>query len=122
MRYRERLPYRKLKKELTALGLRAGETDSRRFYISLLDALRRYMDARYEAGCTACTTRELEAYLERNLGESGGKDVLLDIFRFGDEVKFGGRPCPKEKRLRDLGQISAAALRLEAGETRHAQL
>jgi hypothetical protein len=122
--YRERQPYRKLKKTLAALRGRTGESDSRRFYISLLDAVKLYMNHHGEGNCMAFTTRELEAYFSRGLGNSPEKNALLEICRFGDEVKFGGRQSPREKRLADIGRLAGIASRLEhpAVEGRHAHL
>ena len=114
-RYRERQPYRKLRKTLAALGARAAETDSRRFYISLLDAARLYLNHLCRGNCTACTTRELALRFERYFPDKPAAAALLDIFRFGDEVKFGGRESPREKRLQDIGTVGAAASRMEAG-------
>jgi hypothetical protein len=123
-RCRGRQPYRKLKKTLAALRGRAEENDSRHFYISLLDALKLYMTHHGGESCMAFTTRELEAYFARGLGDNPDRNTLLEIFHFGDEVKFGGRQSPREKRLADISRIAAAASRLEhpPREDRHAHL
>jgi hypothetical protein len=121
---RERRPYRKLRKTLAALRTQAGETDSRRFYIFLLDAVKLYMNHYGEGDCTAFTTRELEAYFARSLGDTADRNALLEIFHFGDEVKFGGRHSPRDRRLADIGCVAAIASRLEhpVREGRHAHL
>ena len=121
-RYRERKPYRRLRRELAELSLRATEMDSRGFYIGLLDAVKLYMHTRCESGCVALTTRELGSYFERRFGDSPDKAALLDIFRFGDEVKFGGRGSGREKRLLDVGRVTQIAERLEMGVRRHAHV
>ncbi|MDR1626008.1 MAG: hypothetical protein LBT33_05655 [Spirochaetia bacterium] len=126
--YRQRRPYRKLKKDLALLRGRAGEADSRQFYISFLDALKRYMNRHVRANCLAFTTRELEAVFRASFEDSRDGRGFLDIFRFGDEVKFGGRECSREKRLQDLGLASAILWRLENSKSaakkdpRHADL
>jgi hypothetical protein len=126
--YRERRPYRKLKKDLALLRGRAGEADSRRFYICLLSALKLYMNRHIKANCLAFTTRELEAVFRTKFEDGRDGRELLDIFRFGDEVKFGGRECSREKRLQDLGLVSAILWRLESScraakkDFRHAHL
>jgi hypothetical protein len=126
--YRERRPYRKLKKDLALLRGRAGDVDSRQFYISLLDALKLYLNRRMRANCLAFTTRELEAVFRIRFKDGREGQELLAIFRFGDEVKFGGRECSREKRLQDLGLASGILWRLEnAGraakkDSRHADL
>jgi hypothetical protein len=121
-RWRERKPYRRLRRELAELSAKAADMDSRGFYIGLLDTVKLYMHARCEPGCVALTTRELEPYFERRFGSDPDKAALLDIFRFGDEVKFGGRESLREKRLRDAGQAARIAARLETGIMRHAHV
>ncbi|MCL1818157.1 MAG: hypothetical protein FWG35_04445, partial [Spirochaetaceae bacterium] len=121
-RWRERKPYRRLRRELAELSSRAAEMDSRGFYIRLLDTVKLYMHTRCEPGCVALTTRELEPYFARRFGSGPDKALLLDIFRFGDEVKFGGRESRREKRLRDAGLAGEIAARLETGVMRHAHV
>ena len=121
-RYRERQPYRRLRRELAELSSRAADMDSRGFYIGLLDAVKLYMHNRCESGCVALTTRELTDYFQRRFGDSPDKETLLNIFRFGDEVKFGGRGSRREKRLQDAGLASQIAARLETGIRRHAHV
>ena len=121
-RYSERKPYRKLKKQLAALRNGSSEADSRGFYIVLLDAVKVYMHTRCEAGCIACTTRELGAYFERRFGGGSDKEALLDIFHFGDEVKFGGKDSSTGKQLRDVSCVEDIISRLENKDVRHAHL
>jgi hypothetical protein len=111
--YRERRPYRKLKKDLAFLRARSGEADSRQFYIFLLDALRLYMNRHIKANCLAFTTRELEAAFGKIFESGQDARDFLGVFRFGDEVKFGRRESPREKRLQDIGLVSALLERLE---------
>ncbi|MDR1317706.1 MAG: hypothetical protein LBK13_12620 [Spirochaetales bacterium] len=111
--YREKQPYRKLKKDLALLRVRAGETDSRQFYISLLEAMKLYMNRHIAANCLAFTTRELEAVFGKTFECGQEADALLGIFRYGDEVKFGGRESSQGKRLQDISLGAAILWRLE---------
>jgi hypothetical protein len=125
--YRQRRNYRRLKKNLALLRGRAGETDSRQFYISLLEALKLCLNRHIKANCLAFTTRELETVFGKTFECPRDGQALLDIFRFGDEVKFGGKESSREKRLQDLGLACAILWRLEnagraAKEARHAHL
>jgi hypothetical protein len=118
--YRERRPYRKLRKELALLRGRIAETDSRRFYISLLDMVKTYMSRHGHTGCLASTTRELADSLEREFGDLPEKAAILEVFHFGDEVKFGGRKSTREKRLEDLSLVAEFSAGLENRRGRHA--
>jgi hypothetical protein len=111
--YLDKRPYRKLKKDLALLRGQAAEADSRQFYISLLHALKLYMNRHTRGNCLAFTTRELETVFGKSLENQEDGKALLAILRFGDEVKFGGRESAREKRLQDIALAGAIMQRLE---------
>jgi hypothetical protein len=84
------------------------------------------MNRHVEGNCLAFTTRELETIFGRRFENSADGRLLLDIFHFADEVKFGGRESLREKRLQDIGLAAAITSRLENSksaakkEARHA--
>jgi hypothetical protein len=120
LRYREGRPYRKLRKDLALLRSRIAETDSRRFYISLLDAVKAYLSHHGRNNCAACTTRELADSLQREFGNLPDTTAFLEVCHFGDEVKFGGRKSARAKRLKDIGLVAEFSAELENKRGRHA--
>ena len=115
---RENRPYRRLMKNLKQLGQNAGELTARDFYIALLSDLRIYLTRKTGVDCAALTTSEIEPLFPPLLLEDSEHATLVEIFRYGDLVKFAGRSASVRQRKR---HIDALLLIIAAGQRRSAQ-
>ncbi|MFP4151216.1 MAG: hypothetical protein ACLFR8_04300 [Alkalispirochaeta sp.] len=97
-RYRERRPYRVFLRSVRALVGEMHGLDGKSFYIRLLDLFRVYLDARFAAGVRSATTGELDHVLSRAGFAPGLRRSIIDLFQFGDLVKFAHRRVTLNER------------------------
>ncbi|MCF7928521.1 MAG: hypothetical protein K9L68_06075 [Spirochaetales bacterium] len=121
-RYRENRPYRRLSKNLKRLRQQTEDLDAREFYILLTAELRNYLTRRLGDNYSSATTMELASLMA---GRSGNLDKLedfLQMFRFSDLVKFGGKSADTERKLQDLELALRISREVEEQERGHAHL
>ncbi|TVR33596.1 MAG: hypothetical protein EA404_04435, partial [Spirochaetaceae bacterium] len=116
-RYRERQPYRRLSRALKHLSASLAETDGRDFYIALLEHIRRYLSTRLRTDCMSLTTSELDSHLERLVPAAEDRGLLLELFRYGDLVKFASLAAPTEQRSSHIAQLRTVVEKLEQRRT-----
>ncbi|MCG8479539.1 MAG: hypothetical protein MI724_10620 [Spirochaetales bacterium] len=108
-RYRESRPYRTLQKGLRSLQVEMHELDGKRYYIRLLDMARSYLGGRLAPGIESATTGELDFVLGRTSIPIPEKERLIELFRFGDLVKFANKRVSVDDRMRHLSDIKDIA-------------
>ncbi|MFP4483471.1 MAG: hypothetical protein ACLFO1_01310 [Spirochaetaceae bacterium] len=97
--YRANQPSRRLRKALRQLSAEMESMRGRDFYITLQEDLRRYISQKLSTDCMSATTAELRGFLDRIIEERADRDVLIDLFKHGDLVKFArGRSTVKKRR------------------------
>ena len=116
-RYRERQPYRRLSRALKHLSASMAQTDGRAFYIALLEHIRRYLSTRLRTDCMSLTTSELDSHLDRLVPSAEDRRLLLELFRYGDLVKFASLAAPAEQRSSHIAQLRAVVEKLEQRRT-----
>ena len=104
-RYRESRPYRTFQKGLRSLQVEMHELDGKRYYIRLLDITRSYLAGRLAPGIQSATTGELDFVLGRTTMPTAERERLIELFRFGDLVKFANRRVSVDDRMRHLSDI-----------------
>ena len=117
-RWRENRPYRRLMKNLKVLQTEMHEMDGKRYYIRLLDEARVFFDRHFHASILAATTEELEDRLVQARAPAEVREVLLEMFRFGDLVKFAHRTVTVHDRTRHLEELRALAQSVHRADKR----
>ncbi len=115
-RYRENRPYRTLQKGLRQLQTDIHELDGKRYYIRLLDLTREYLGGRFSPAFRSATTGELDVQLRRAGIPAEPRTRLVDLFRFGDLVKFANRRVTVDDRTRHLEEVRAVTAGLQKRE------
>ncbi len=124
-RWQENRPYRRLTKNLRVLQSEMHQLDGKRYYIRLLDEARVFFDRHFSASILASTTEELDGRLQQAGAPPEVRHVLVEIFRFGDLVKFAQQTVTLDDRtrhleeLRDLAQTVYRARKNKHRETTH---
>ncbi len=111
--YRTRRPYRKILKTLRALESRIEELEARRFYIDLLQELRRYFSEKLDRDLMSATTAEIESYLRQVLPQVSDREALVELFRYGDLVKFASRKSRLGERRAHINELRRVLDRVE---------
>lgn len=121
-RYRARLPYRRLRKELAMLEAEGEQLEPREFYIALVESVQRYMSSVLRVDCRAATTRELVRYLPAlaslSTVESASVLPLEPVLHRADDAKFADRSIPVRQRSSDLALCSSVLESVEEGRRR----
>lgn len=112
-RYRERQPYRRLLRVIRQLTASIEQMDGRTFYITLLEQMRRYISTKVATDCMAATTGELAEHLQRLSASVNDRDRLLQLFRYGDLVKFASVEAPVAQRASHLGELRSVVESVE---------
>jgi len=112
-RYRENRPYRTLQKGLKQLHGEMHELDGKRYYIRLVDITRSYMEGRYGMVFRSATTGELDVYLRREGIPEEHRQRLIELFQFGDLVKFANRRVTVHDRSRHLEAVKTLSGELQ---------
>ncbi|TVR58694.1 MAG: hypothetical protein EA426_09445 [Spirochaetaceae bacterium] len=100
-KYRTVMPYRRAMRALRVLHEQKGDLDGRRFYIRLLEESRLYLTRRLGHDYLSATTGEIGAILRSTL-DSDDIAAIMDVFRYGDLVKFAHRRASVERKNSDL--------------------
>ncbi|TVR66238.1 MAG: hypothetical protein EA427_16440 [Spirochaetaceae bacterium] len=108
-RWRENRPYRRLMKNLKVLQAEMNQVDGKRYYIRLLDEARTFFHRHFHASILAATTEELEGRLEEAKAPAEIRRGLVEMFRFGDLVKFAQQTVTLEDRTRHLDELRRLA-------------
>jgi hypothetical protein len=118
-RYRANQPARRLRKSIRQLRAEVEETKGRDFYIRLLSDLRSYMSRKLGVDCMSATTEELRGYLVQLIDQADDREALLDLFHYGDRVKFARGSSTVKMRRRHLDTVSDVLEEVEERHTRH---
>jgi hypothetical protein len=102
---RARRPWRQLKRALDALELEKPPRNPRRFYITLIDEIRRYLTLKFGRDFRTVTARE---FVTATRSTAVGEDAATGIARivsFGELVKFAGEPASEATLSSDINHI-----------------
>jgi len=111
-RYRRAQPYRRLRKSLLRLESSIEELDARSFYIVLLEDVRRYFTRKLGRDLMSATSVEIVRYISDI--DARGSDLIAEVFRAGDLVKFAGRPATLEQLRKHIEGVLQVVAELEA--------
>ncbi len=111
-RYRRAQPYRRLRKSLKRLESSIEELDARSYYIVLLEDVRRYFTRKLGRDLMSATSMEIIHYISDI--DARGSDMIAEVFREGDLVKFAGRPATLEQRRKHLEGVLQVIAELES--------
>lgn len=115
-RYRTNRPYRALQKGLKQLQTEMHELDGKRYYIRLVDITRSFLEGRYSAVFRSATTGELDIHLRKAGIPPEQRHGLIELFHFGDLVKFANRRVTVHDRTRHLEAVKRLAEELQRSE------
>jgi hypothetical protein len=120
-KYHSARPFRSLNRTLKKLGAGLEKMDVRDFYITLTDALRRYLTARTGFDCLSATTSEIARLqgfeLDRSL-----RDRMISVLKQGDLVKFAGETLSVEEMRENLDFVVTLCHEIEKREDLHVNL
>lgn len=112
-RYRENRPYRMLQRGLKQLQAEMHQVDGKRYYIRLLDLTREYLGGRFSPSFRSATTGELDVQLRRVGIPPAARGRLVELFQFGDLVKFANRRITVADRTRHLEEVREVTAQLQ---------
>ncbi len=115
-RYRANQPSRRLRKSLRQLITEIDSMKGRDFYITLQEDLRRYLSQKLSVDCMSATTAELRGFLDRIIEEREDRDVLIDLFKHGDLVKFARGRSTVKKRRQHIEVVQRVIEKVEHGQ------
>jgi hypothetical protein len=113
--YQVKKPFRQYMRELKTLQQNLSIMNGREFYIELLNLLRGYFTFRIDATCFSSTSKEVDAILKRGVNNPDLVDLALEIFYFGDKVKFGHFDASIANRKIHSKNVEKVLLGLEKG-------
>ncbi|MFW5694166.1 MAG: hypothetical protein ACOCYB_03285 [Alkalispirochaeta sp.] len=115
-RYRENRPYRMLQKGLKQLQTEMLELDGKRYYIRLVDITRSYLEGRFGSVFRSATTGELDVHLRKAGIPEEQRHRLIELFQFGDLVKFANRRVTVHDRTHHLEAVKTLSSELQRSE------
>ncbi|MFW5827496.1 MAG: hypothetical protein ACOCU4_05370 [Alkalispirochaeta sp.] len=115
-RYRANRPYRTLQKRLKQLQTEMHELDGKGYYIRLVDITRSYLEGRYGIVFRSATTGELDRYLRKEGIPEEQRQRLIELFQFGDLVKFANRRVTVHDRTYHLEAVKSLSGELQRAE------
>lgn len=104
-RYRDALPYRRISRSLRQLSGDMDDMSDREFYIQLLADFRAYLSRRMHTEAFSATTEELAGELERYIPTETDREAVLEVFKFGDRVKFASQRASTRARADHLEAV-----------------
>ncbi|MFO8063216.1 MAG: hypothetical protein R6V29_01115 [Spirochaetia bacterium] len=104
-RYRDALPYRRTARSLRRLSNEMDGMSDREFYIQLLSDFRAYLSRRMHTDALSATTEELATELERYIPSAEDRAAVLEVFHFGDRVKFASQRATARTRAEHLEAV-----------------
>lgn len=116
---RLRRPWRKLTFALDALGAEKPPRNPRRFYITLVDEIRRYLTAKFESDFRSVTAKEFSSAVCAVGSEAA--EGLASIVSFAELVKFAGAGADEDTLRDDLMRARAIIAIVEAEGERRAR-
>ncbi len=114
---KEKKPIKKFYRRLDDLKKQAGRISSRDFYIILTNALRRYLSVRSGRDYQAVTTKEIDNGIEMDFPGIQHLHDLVEVLRYGDEIKFSPRRSSYYKEIRDIEFILRVVNAIEDART-----
>ncbi|HUX20916.1 MAG TPA: hypothetical protein VMW69_06725 [Spirochaetia bacterium] len=102
---RARRPWRQLKRALDALELERPPRNPRRFYITLIDEIRRYLTLKFGSDFRTVTGREFVSATRSTAVDGDAASGLARIVSFGELVKFAGQSASEDTLSSDINQI-----------------
>ncbi|MDA3949559.1 MAG: hypothetical protein PF508_10040 [Spirochaeta sp.] len=105
--YRENRPYRTFLRSQKLLATEMPGLDGKSFYIRLLDTFRDYLDGRLGTRVRSATTGEMDHVLTRAHVDEELRTRIVELFRFGDLVKFARQRVTLEQRTVHVTEVRA---------------
>jgi len=115
---RRKRPFLRLQRALKELDRKILNRDGNQFYTTLLGELKTYLTQRSGVSFASLTTREASAVLIGLYPEETFPSELDELFRYGDQVKFGGLDPYTSRKKEDLGRTGEILQALEAHYSR----
>lgn len=112
VRYRERAPYRALRRLLKQLSAVDHSYSNKDFYLELTEGIRKYLSKRFKRDYMTATTKEMKLPPEEKIAIEIW-DSLLKVLNKGDLVKFAGEKASYIDKLDSLTAIENIARTLE---------
>ena len=103
--YRENRPYRAFVRAQKSLTGELHSLDGKAFYIRLLDTFRTYLDGRLGTHVRSATTGEMDHVLSRAHVTEDLRLRIVELFRFGDLVKFARQRVTIEQRTAHVAEV-----------------
>ncbi|MBN1649129.1 MAG: hypothetical protein JW874_13920 [Spirochaetales bacterium] len=110
---RERKPIKRFYRGLDELKKQAGRMSSREFYIILTNSLRKYLSIRSGKDYQTITTREIGKQIKTNFPGIHHLNELVDVLKYGDEIKFSPKRSSYYKEIRDIDLILRVVTAIE---------
>ena len=104
-RYRDALPYRRISRSLKQLSNEMDDMSDREFYIQLLADFRGYLSHRMHTEVRSATTKELAGELDQYIPTEEDREAVLEVFKFGDRVKFASQRASTRARADHLEAV-----------------
>ncbi|TFH05509.1 MAG: hypothetical protein E4H09_01895 [Spirochaetales bacterium] len=118
MRYRQKVPYKRLLRDLQRVEDRLKIDTAREFYIAIVAAIQQFMGLRLGRECRAATSTELTALLpdlaRAHQAPPDGAGELKEIFDSADAAKFASSAIRRSLRVTHLATVRRVAAVLEA--------
>lgn len=110
---REKKPIKRFFRTLDDLKKQAGRISSREFYIELTLAVRKYLSIRSGKDYQTITTKEIDTQIEINFAGIYHLHDLVEVLKYGDEIKFSPRRSSYYKEIRDIELIVKVVTAIE---------
>ena len=115
---RRKRPFLRIQRALKELDRKILNRDGNQFYTTLLGELKTYLTQRSGVSFASLTTRETSAVLIGLYPEETFPAELDELFRYGDQVKFGGLDPYTSRKKEDLGRTGEILQALEVHYSR----
>jgi hypothetical protein len=119
VRYRENRPYRIFLRSVRALAGELNAVDGKTFYIRLMDICRDYLDGKLGGGIRSATTGEMNRVLRHKTVPDDERARLVELFEFGDLVKFAGRRVTLAERTAHIEEVRSIVATLQNRRNRN---
>lgn len=110
---RLRLPRNRLLRGFRRLRRRLAEIDVREFCIHFVDLFKSYLSERYTSKILNMTTREVGALLEQEPLDREVLDIIENLLKLADLVKFSGKIIKRDEMETFLDEGEKISLKLE---------
>ncbi len=110
---RRKRPYLRIQKMVRELERKILNRDGNLFYTVLMKELKLYMSLRTGIDFLTLTSREIGRILNELYPEEFFKGTLGELFKFSDQVKFGGEDPFTARKKEDISRLNEAVNAME---------